>query len=136
MAVNFLKKSLKTVMSTYDYVEKPLLILIFKADHPNIKEGLSDLVQDSDFAQMANSCFYPMGLLSSSREVRLIHTFISSRQIPMFLVLRMVPGGGREIRVDDMVPFGDCNDAKAFTLRIHQSLANYLKKRNEQGSKF
>lgn len=134
--VDFIPKSLKEVMSTYNYSDKPLLLLAFKADHPNVKPALISLLNDKDFAQMANTCFYPVGVLASSREVRVVMNFITARQLPCFLVIRMVPGSSKEIKCDDMVAFGDCSDPNAFTERVHNNLANYLKKRNDLGAKF
>lgn len=102
--VNFIPKSLKTVMATLDFSKKPLLLLVLKPDHPSVEQTVRALVTDPEFSGLANANFHPTGILTTSSEIRTVQGFSAQSTYPCLLVVRLLTAGAKkEIKVDCLV---------------------------------
>lgn len=137
LKVLFIQKGLRDLMSKTDFSDKPLFIYVHKADHPSSETVVGSLFEDPDFAKMVNDCFYPVGLLASSREMRIVLNFVPAKNAPCILILRMSVNekGGKEVRADDVILLANFQGA-AGIVKVHEDVMGYLKKRNEAGAKF
>lgn len=133
--INFVPRDLKYVLSNYNFTEKAIMLIILKPEHPGIQKTMTRLIKDKECSKMINECFYPIGILTNSLEIRVAMKFVPIKNTPCILILRMITG--KKVKVDDLIMlFGDVANPSVSIEQIHMSLASYLKKRNESGSNF
>lgn len=133
--INFSGRDLKHALSNLDFTEKPILVLVHRPETAGIQQTISRLVTDRECSKMINDCFYPIGILSTSREIKTVLKFVPLRNIPCILVLRMTED--RRVKADDLILLSGTLEIPSVSIdRIHTSLARYLKKRNDEGSNF
>lgn len=136
--VNFIARSLKQLLNTVNFSEKPLLLIVLKPEHPTVEQTVRELVTDVDCCKLINDNFIPTGILTTASEMRTVLTFAAETSFPCLLAIRLVEKGGKkEIKVDTMVLLASKNPKMSVTIEnIQKELSSYLKRRNEQGGRF
>ena len=126
------------MLKSYDYGEKCVLVLVHKPEQPGIQQTVTRLVSDRDFAKLINDCFFPIGIMNTSNEIKVLLKLLPIKAVPCLAILRSTPKDGRKkVQLEDSIPlFTTANTDSVAIEGIHHSVANYLKKRNSQGSRF
>lgn len=133
--INFLARSLKYVLTSLDFTERALLVLVHKPENPGIQQTVTRMVIDRDFSQLVNSCFQPIGILSTSPEIKMLLKFFSPVNLPCLAVLRLQPGPVRSVKLDHMDSLSNTTGEGVSVEQLHASLLAYVKLRNNNGSR-
>lgn len=129
--VNFLARSLKYLLTSLDFSEKSLLVLIHKPEHPSIQQTVTKLAMDKDLSHLINSSFNIIGLLSTSPEIKIMLRFMQPSALPCLAIMRLTKTPQRQVSLDSLISLANDPSVEA----IHGSLLGYVKQRNAQGSK-
>ena len=80
--IDFIPRSLKYMLSKYNFSEKALLLFVLKPESPSIEQIIRSIVMDTELSNMVNECFFPMGILTTSSEMKLVQSFAASKSFP------------------------------------------------------
>lgn len=137
--VRFIARSLKYTLGNYNFTEKPILVLVHKADQTGLQQTVTRLVTDAECSKLINDCFWPIGILSSNPEIKMLLRFIPVKSMPCLLILRMVgqQAGKKQVKADDLIMLTPGPDGSSVTVeKLYADLVNYVKQRNASGSNF
>lgn len=118
-------------MTSVDFSEKALLILVHKPDHPGIQQTVMRILNDKDTVHLVNTCFNPMGMLSTSPEIKVLLRFLDPSSLPCLIILRLSKSPSRSIIFDLMIPLSHDPTIES----VHGCLLAYCKSRNSQGGR-